>query len=279
MISRQGVLGFMCKAAWVFLVYCVFLSARPANADEDTLRCCCSYQLYDALLSESAQSFSKSTGVKVDLSPVSSPTAYRSTISGLCDIGGLALRGPPPSTAGFEKSRVIPFCEDGLAIIAHEKTAIGNIPARQLRDLFAGDIMNWKQIGGMDLPVVRVVPDPGTGAYRNFESMVMWGSDIICDVMTRDSTMVIEIVKHLPGSVSFIGQGATVAQHGIRTIRVNNQAPTDKRYPYRQTYYLVLPPEPRTPAKQLVDFILSEEGTNIMKQRGMVPIPREALDR
>jgi len=275
MISRQGVLNLLYQPVWVFSICCAILAGRTANADEDTLRFCCSYQLSSALMAERVQSFTKSTGVKVDLIIVSSPMAYRYTIFGASDIGGLALRGPPPSRAGCEKFEVIPFCEDGISLIAHAKTAIESIPARRLRDLFSGEIKNWKELGGMDLPVVLVLPDRGTGAYRNFERMAMLGSEIAYDVMTKNSTMVIEIVKQLPGSVSFIGQGATVALHGIRTIRVNKQLPTDKRYPYRQTYYLVLPLEPRTPAKQFVDFVLSEAGTNIMKQRGMVPLPRK----
>ena len=42
---------------------------------------------------------------------------------------------------------------DGLAIVVHPGNPVDSLTTTQLARLFAGEIRNWRELGGQDLPV------------------------------------------------------------------------------------------------------------------------------
>jgi ABC-type phosphate transport system substrate-binding protein len=87
--------------------------------------------------------------------------------------------------------------------------------------------------------------------------------------------MVIEAVKHFPcGAVSFISQGAAVHHPELKTLKIDGLSPTAQGYPYYQIFYLITKKEPEGNLKKFVDFAYSEEGAKIIRNNGMVPMPR-----
>ena len=145
----------------------------------------------------------------------------------------------------------------------------------QLEDIFAGEITNWKEVGGVDLSIMVVVPDTDTAAHKNFRRQVMKTKDIEYDFMAHDSTMVIEAIKYFPcGTISFISRGATEKHPEIKTLKVNGLLPTDKDYPYHQTFYYVTKGDPDGNLKKFIDFTYSEEGAKIIRAHGMIPLAR-----
>jgi ABC-type phosphate transport system substrate-binding protein len=120
-----------------------------------------------------------------------------------------------------------------------------------------------------------IVPSKDTAAHKNFRRQVMKRKDIEHDFMAYDSTMVIEAVKYFPcGAVSFISQGAAMHHKELKTLKIEGLSPTDEDYPYYQIFYLITQKEPEGNLKKFIDFAYSEEGAKIIRNYGMVPIPR-----
>ncbi len=262
------------KTVWVSLLLgaCILVPASLVAAQE-VLTYNCSSQVYAAASMEQIEAFTKSTGIKVDVKTASSDACFNILGRGLCDIASTARKlRHRHEVYGYKE---FPFCKDPIAVIARKECGVDSITEEQLQDIFAGVITNWREVGGVNLPVMIVAPGDDTAAHKNFRRQVMKRKDIEHDFMAYDSTMVIEVVKHFPcGTVSFISQGAAMHHKDIKTIKIEGLSPDDENYPYFQIFYFITKKEPDGNMKKFIDFAYSEEGKKIIRANGMVPISR-----
>lgn len=59
--------------------------------------------------------------------------------------------------------REIPIAIDGLAVAVNPSLNLPGLSLDQLRDIYTGQVTNWKQIGGADLPITAFSRDPKSG--------------------------------------------------------------------------------------------------------------------
>jgi phosphate transport system substrate-binding protein len=268
-MKRWSVIMIFLAAAFICLT---IVSGPDANAQEK-LRYSCCYQAYEAIEKERINAFTKETGIPVDVTVMSSTSAYKYAINNASDIGSITLKALSFRQLG-QFFVMIPFCQDGIAVIADPKCDVNDLSETQLRDIFSGEIVNWKVLGGPDHPITTVVPREETGAYINFDRMVMKGKNIKYHVKTYESTKIMDVVAHLPGAISFISQADTVNREGIKILKVDNLLPSDRKYPYVQVFYFISAQEPVGPAKAFIDFAFSEKGVDMIKRKGMYPLQR-----
>jgi len=252
----------LCGASWIF-------SGEPLAA-ENVLRYSCSPQIYEAFGNERLEAFTNKTGVKVDLGLYASAVTIDRLMSGLSDLAATVQR----ITRTQKDSGLVEtiFCKDPMAIIVNAECPVTNITDKQLQDVFGGKITNWKELGGPDKPIVVIVPSEQTAAYKNFHLDIMGGKEMVFDIMTTKSTMVIDTTRRIPGAISFTSQGAArLVTRGLSKLKINGLSVDDKDYPYSQIFSFVTRGLPTGAAKQYIEFSLSQEGKDIMKKKGMVP--------
>ena len=256
----------------IFIFTSIVCSGATVFAQE-TLNYSCSNQIYKAFEKENLDAFTKATGINVSVYTASSQSCINRLVHGYSDIASTAREMyHRHADYGYEQ---IPICKDPLAVISKKECLVENISEEDLRAVFAGEIKNWKEIGGADLPVMVVVPDEDTAANKNFRRLVMKDKEISHDFITYDSTMVLEAIKYFPcGAISFISRGAAIKYEEIASIKVDGLSPTDKDYPYFQTFYYVTKGMPSNSAKKLIDFTTTEKGLEIIKKNGMIPIKK-----
>jgi len=61
----------------------------------------------------------------------------------------------------------------GLAIAVHPRNPIQTLSLDQISDIFAGNIRNWREVGGLDAPMNVYRRDGDTGATQVFDQLVM----------------------------------------------------------------------------------------------------------
>jgi len=152
---------------------------------------------------------------------------------------------------------------------------VENLSKDQVQDIFSGDITNWKDVGGIDLPIMVVVPGQDTAANKNFRRQIMKHKEINYTFSAYDSTMVIKAIKTLPdGAISFIANGAVAHEDRVQTLRIDGMLPKDADYPYSQIFYYVTRGKPEGSLKAFIDFAFSDKGKAIMQHNGMLPLPK-----
>ena len=262
--SRLGVLMIL---AALFGLVC-----SPAVLAGEMLRYSSSAQVRDAFGYEMMAAFSRETGVDVDLYTGSSDSAVNRLMSGYSDIASTVEDlGYRHQEYGYKQ---IPFCTAPLVVITNVQTPIRSITEKQLRAIFSGNILNWRELGGPDKPIIVVAPGKNTGAFKNFSLLALKRHDVRYDFMSYQSTMVSRIVKKVPWSISFITRGANTTDEAIKILDIGGISPESAKYPYTQTFSFVTKGDPQGAAKMLIDFSFSAKGQKIMRNFGMKPLSR-----
>ena len=240
---------------------------------KEVLRYTGSNQVYHAYDKEMIMEFTKETGIEVDVNTASSGAAVYRLMNGYADVASTARElYRRHEDYGFSQ---FAFCKDPLAVITKAGCGVENLTVDELQDIFSGEISNWKEVGGDDVPILVIVPGTETAANKNFRRQVMKHTEIDYDFMTYDSTMAIEAVKYFPcGAISFIAQGAVEHEKGIVTLKVNGLYPHDPAYPYFQIFYYVTKGKPEGAVKAFIDFSLSDKGKELMRKNGMIPLTK-----
>src|SRR5262249_44783748 len=98
-----------------------------------------------------------------------------------------------------------------LVVSQDLKDAVQNLTMQEVRDLFAGKITNWKQLGGPDEAVTVVDRPPTSGTRATFVRYVLGGTqpnDAGSVGITSDSTQaLVQRVSQLPGAIGFAATG------------------------------------------------------------------------
>jgi phosphate transport system substrate-binding protein len=155
--------------------------------------------------------FEKSSGIKLVLISNGPVEALKELDKGLLDVavGGVTFpdwmemmekEGYPIPDKNVYQRRVIG--KDTIKIIVNKENTVKKLSRDQLKSIFTGKTVNWKEAGGKDIPIVVVRGGriPGTNAV--FRKQIMDGKDFAGNI--RESTTAAEIKKmvaSLPGGV------------------------------------------------------------------------------
>ncbi|MFD7706611.1 substrate-binding domain-containing protein [Streptomyces sp. NPDC059786] len=138
-------------------------------------------------------------------------------------------------------------------MVASEDAGVRTLSLKQVRDLCAGRITNWKEVGGADLPVHLVSRNPGSGTRSTLEQRVLAGADLPkvtvddcvgldpdrpgrCEV--GDTDTLLSTVARTPGALGHSEVGAATAHDDLVRVRIDGaEGVEDGAYPYWQTEY------------------------------------------
>ena len=192
--------------------------------------------------------------------------------SGACQIG-MSSR----DLKGDEKDLVeIVVARDGLALIVHPSNPVRGAKLAEIKQIFAGDLRNWRYLGGPDRAITVVTREEGSGTRGAFQELVMGKTRIFRGAITEDSNGTVrEIVAHDPYAIGFISLGLVNDQ--VRALDLDGAAATDEniesgRYKLVRPFLFVSQGEPAGHAKDFIDFVLSPEGQELVKKEGLLPI-------
>lgn len=114
----------------------------------------------------------------------------------------------------------------GITPVVNKDVGVDDLSMDQLSKIFTGEITNWKQVGGKDVPVVLINRAQGSGTRQTFEQWVLKGKRAK-NAQEQDSTgMVRQIVASTPGAISYMA--FSYVDKTLKTVSVNHIKPTDK---------------------------------------------------
>ncbi len=241
----------------------------PSAIAKEVLSASISSQIHEAFGGEILSAFKQSSGITVKSHIFSSEKSVDRLKNGFADIAGSTVK---LSKADRDSGLIeIPICIDSLVVVANPDCGVKNISIRQARRLFSGHIKNWKEIGGSDLPIIRIIPDENTGAYQNFKRLVMGTFEPAGDLVATKSYTAVVGVKNIPGSISFISNGIAFKFSDLSVLNIDGISPSEPAYPYHQTFSMVVKGKPSAPIKEVLKFLTCDVGMKLMKERGIKP--------
>jgi phosphate transport system substrate-binding protein len=220
--------------------------------------------------------------VKFDLETKGSGSGFDALVAGECDIAS-ASRTASEEELRLARSRGIKIRDVivgyyGVAVIANAANPLKGLSDKQVRDIFTGKIVNWKEVGGSDAPIRLFIRDQASGTYLGFQELAMERNPYAPTAQTRTSYG--EIIQAVQADVSAIGYSSMAAaeQKGIKALLINGIQPTmqsvyDSEYPYARTLRLCTNPNNESLAtKDFLRFVRSGKGQQIVRDAGFVRV-------
>jgi phosphate transport system substrate-binding protein len=175
-------------------------------------------------------------------------------------------------------------CIVGYSVLANPAAGVTNLSKRQLQDIFAGKVANWREVGGADLTVIAINRPRGTGTRLVFAQTIMGAVPVLDSAPTEDSTAaLLADVRTTPGAISyaaFPGLKQYVDDHfagidGVRELAIDGAQPTEEdigsgRYPL-WSYEHVYTNGP--PSREISRFLaLVESNAETIHALGFIPM-------
>ena len=124
--------------------------------------------------------------------------------SGACQIG-MSSRELKADEKDLHETVI---ARDGLAIIVHPSNPVRGAKLSEVKQIFAGDLTNWKFLGGPDREITVVTREEGSGTRGAFQELVMGKTRIFRGAITEDSNGTVrEIIANDPHAIGFISLG------------------------------------------------------------------------
>jgi phosphate transport system substrate-binding protein len=192
--------------------------------------------------------------------------------SGVADIG-TSSRELKPEEEDLNK---IVVAYDGLAIIVNSTNKISNLASGQVEQIFAGRIRNWKELGGEDKVITVVTREEGSGTRSAFQELVMEKERIFKGSIVQDSNGTVrEIVTNDPNAIGYISLGLVndkVKALNLDGIVVSDENIINKKYKLVRPFLFVTREAPAGKVKSFIDFVLSGDGQDLIKEEGLIPV-------
>lgn len=198
--------------------------------------------------------------------------AYKGVTDGDIDI--ILCAAPSEQQKQYAKDQgvelvYVPVGYEAFVFFVNENNPVDNLTVSQIKDIYAGEITNWAEVGGADRIINPLDRPEGSGSQT---VMLKFMGDR-------------EIKKNPLGifggaigfSFRFYVEGV-VANGGIKLLSVNGIEPTEENirngsYPIIYQFYAVYRKDNQNEnVQKLVDFMLSEDGQKIIDENGYTPI-------
>ncbi len=185
-----------------------------------------------------------------------------------------------------------PIAKDAFVFIMNEEAPIDGLTLEQIRDIYAGEITNWSEVGGPDETVEpwreAVLPwqrNRNSGSQETMMSLVMREREMMedtGDMVAYDMHGPFGVLHAKTNAISFTFWSyhhLMLHDRGVKMLAVDGVYPTSETiasgaYPLvTDTYAAVRASSPRHSSEaRLVGWLLTEEGQRIIERSGYVSL-------
>jgi phosphate transport system substrate-binding protein len=181
--------------------------------------------------------------------------------------------------------QAIPVAYDGLAVVINRQVRNGGVSEltlEQIEQIWRGEIVNWQEVGGPDLPIVVYERAPESGTQVVFEELVLGGPLTERDHLggsVSSSEDVIRAVTEEPGGVSALSFGLLTLEvvgvpirDGEQLLVPNEENVLSGVYPLRRELYLLTNGAPEGTVAEFLALVLSPEGQQKITREGFIGV-------
>jgi phosphate transport system substrate-binding protein len=240
-----------------------------------------------------AEAFNKlHPDVNIAVTGGGSGTGIAALLSGTCDIAE-SSRAVADKEIAQGKAAGCVFNEelvalDGIVVVVHPANPVGTLTMEALREIFLGNVRNWKQVGGPDGPVVLLSREVNSGTHIFFKEHVLRrgkskGPEEFSPraLMMPSSYAIAEEVARNENAVGYYGLGYISPRQKVVAVAAGEKEPfitpdldtiRSGRYPISRPLLLYTNGKPQGAVKAFIDFAHSKEGQEIVRKTDFVPI-------
>ena len=221
----------------------------------------------------------RNEGESVLVSGMGSSAGIEAVMTGTAEIGTSSRNLKDGEGEGLVD---IPIAYDGIAVIVNPNNPVNEVTLDQLRDIYAGIITNWSELGGGDLPIDLVNRDEASGTRDAFAKTVMGDTPFdVGAVILPGTGQVREVVSRARGAIGYISVGFVDPRFGtapVKALILDGIPATDEsvasgEYPISRVLHFFTMGQPEGLTKEYIDYVLSDDVQNrIVVEAGFLPV-------
>ena len=182
---------------------------------------------------------------------------------------------------------VTPVALDGFVFITHKDNPVESLTVQQIQDIYTGKITNWKEVGGKNEKIIPYQREKNSGSQTAMENIVMQGIPMMEPAesfhMVTAMGDLINYVSAYHNSECSLGYtfyyylNNLYKSEDVKTIKIEGISPENenlisKKYPFTSAYYAVFVKGKSKRAEEIRDYLLTDEGQDIIKLAGYCPV-------
>ncbi len=198
--------------------------------------------------------------------------AYKAVADGTADL--VFCVSPSKEQLAYAKEQgaeleFVPIGKEAFVFLVHKNNPVDSLTCDEVRDIYAGRITRWSQVGGSGGYIDALQRNEGSGsqsAMRNFMG---------------DIPMKRTLIGYTGRPIGFsfryyvegIVENGDIKMLALDGVYPNRENIASGAYPLSNELYAVYRKDNQNPnVKKMVDWILSPEGQKIVEESGYVPI-------
>jgi ABC-type phosphate transport system, periplasmic component len=217
--------------------------------------------------------------------------AFYNLLDGECDVILTAPISPAQQQLADEYEggevdlEIVPITRDGFVFLINAANPVKSLTIEQIKDIYAGKITNWKEVGGNDAPIYAYQRNEDSGS-QNFIVKLMGDTPLMKPVTAStpgSMTGLIEVIAAYDNAVNAIGYSFYSyavdmnRSNNIKLVEVNGVVPSkatmaDGTYPLTDDNYAIFDknsPNAET-TRLFVDWLISDEGQRLVADSGYI---------
>ena len=181
-----------------------------------------------------------------------------------------------------------PIGVDALVFIVNEDNPVTDLTQQQLRDIYAGKITNWKDVGGKDQEIVAFQRGEDSGSQTLFKKLLIQGREL----MTPPSELAPAAMGELVDSIADYNNSANAigfsvyyyidqmySKPGLRLLAVDGVTPSnetiaDQSYPLCNEFYAAILQDSAadSPERRIYEWLSTDAGRSCIEHSGYVAV-------
>ncbi len=172
---------------------------------------------------------------------------------------------------------------DSLVVITHPSNPVSRISMTDLAAIYSGQITNWNQVGGEDLPITVIDRPRDSGTRSVFKSAVYGAADIEAMpgvIVAETNNDMAALVNDDPTAIGYAGYAF---QRGAKPLSLVNQcgitmtpdafSARTEEYALQRRLYLYNREDALSEASQdFLDYVLSPEADGVIRKAGFIDL-------
>ncbi len=218
--------------------------------------------------------------VKITLSGGGSGNGIKAIVDGTADIGNSSrfIKSKEVKLAQSKNVYPVPFriALDCITPVVHPSNKVSKLTMEQLKNIYLGNITNWKELGGKDAKIVVISRDSSSGTFEVWKKLVMHKKRVMPRALIVPSNgAIVQAISKTPNAIGYIGLG--YLSKGVKPVKVNNVKPTKANtlngtFPITRPMFMFTNNWPEGETMDFIAFVLSKQGQKLVAEAGSIPI-------
>jgi phosphate transport system substrate-binding protein len=213
-------------------------------------------------------------GGRVIVQAGGSTAGIKAAHDGTAEIGMSSRALHASETSGLVQTIV---ARDGIAVIVHASNTVHALTLAQLREIYAGRIRRWSELGGRNAPITIITREDGSGTRDAFESFVMDAQHEISPsaLVTAYSGGLRKMVAQDRDAIGYV----TFSQLNpeVKAIAIDGVLPSERSiasgaYRLQRPFVFLTRGAPHGAALAFIEFVLSAAGQRLARDEGLAPV-------